>query len=69
MKEVLKEIYNNVKILGLPYKESKNTFTCHFLDGAFLEILGSEKGDYIVKFIDQDKASYQKMVTKEKEIV
>ena len=55
MKEVLKEIYSNVRILGLPYKESKNTFICHFLEGAFLEILGSEEGEYTVKFIDQDK--------------
>jgi hypothetical protein len=55
MKEALKEIYNNVKILGLPYKESKNTFNCHFLEGAFLEVLGPEQAEYLVKFIDQDK--------------
>ena len=53
MKEALKEIYDNVKILGLPYKESKNTFICHFLEGAFLEILGPEQAEYHVKFIDQ----------------
>ena len=55
MKEALKEIYNNVKILGLPYKESKNSFICHFLEGAFLEVLGSDSAEYTVKFIDQDK--------------
>jgi hypothetical protein len=35
MKEDLKEIYNNVKILGLPYKESKNTFIVIFLKVLF----------------------------------
>ena len=53
MKEVLKKIYNNVKPLHLPFREPENRFTFHFVEGAFLEILGPEERQYRAVFTDQ----------------
>jgi autotransporter strand-loop-strand O-heptosyltransferase len=53
MKEVLKKIYDNVKLLHLPSKEPENRFTFHFVEGAFLEILGPEERQYRAVFTDQ----------------
>ena len=53
MKEVLIKEYNNTVQLNIPYKKSANTFNFHFLNGAFLEILGSDSKNYIAKFFDK----------------
>ena len=53
MKEALKKIYDNVKLLHLPFREPENRFTFHFVEGAFLEILGPEECQYRVVFTDQ----------------
>ena len=55
MKEVLIQEYNNTKILNIPFKSSQNTFNYNFVDGAFLEVSGSEEKEYLVLFIDQDQ--------------
>lgn len=61
MKEVLIKEYNNLTQLNLSYKKNANKFNFHFLNGAFLEILGSESKKYIIKFIDKlnDKIIYE----------
>ncbi len=41
MKEILIKEYNNTPQLNFSYKENNNTFHFNFLNGAFLEILGS----------------------------
>ena len=53
MKEALKKIYDNVKLLHLPSREPENRFTFHFVEGAFLEILGPEERQYRAVFTDQ----------------
>ena len=52
MKEVLINEYNNTKILAIPHKKPENTFNINFVDGAFVEILGSLSKKYRVKFIN-----------------
>jgi autotransporter strand-loop-strand O-heptosyltransferase len=52
MKEVLINEYSNTKILGIPFKKPENTYNVNFVNGAFLEILGPLKKEYIVKFIN-----------------
>jgi len=65
MKEVLIKEYNNTVQLNIPYKKSANTFNFHFLNGAFLEILGSDSKNYIAKFFDKshDKLIYEAEIT------
>jgi autotransporter strand-loop-strand O-heptosyltransferase len=65
MKEILIKEYNNIIQLNLPYKTNSNKFNCHFLNGAFLEILGSESKKYTIKFIDMldDKTIYETEIT------
>jgi autotransporter strand-loop-strand O-heptosyltransferase len=53
MKKVLKKIYDNVKPLYLPFQEPQNRFMFHFVEGAFLEVLGPEERQYKVLFTDQ----------------
>lgn len=53
MKDILIKEYNNTKILHLESKKLFNAFNVNFIDGAFLEILGSLEEEYTVKFINK----------------
>jgi autotransporter strand-loop-strand O-heptosyltransferase len=55
MKDILIKEYSNTKILNIPFKEVENTFNVNFVDGPFLEVLGSKNEEYIVNFIDSKK--------------
>ena len=55
MKDTLIKEYNNIKILNIPSKEVDNIFNYNFVDGPFLEVVGSKKETYIVNFIDLKK--------------
>jgi autotransporter strand-loop-strand O-heptosyltransferase len=55
MKEVLINEYGNLNQLNIPAKKGSNTFKINFLNGAFVEILGPDKKEYTVRFIDQIK--------------
>jgi autotransporter strand-loop-strand O-heptosyltransferase len=48
-----KIMYNDLKKLSKP-AISENKFVIHFVDGAFVEILGSKQEEYIVDFYDLD---------------
>jgi autotransporter strand-loop-strand O-heptosyltransferase len=50
MREVLIKEYNNTSMLSLPFKEPKNSFNIHFVNGAFCEILGPDNKEYDVIF-------------------
>ncbi len=65
MKEILIKEYNNTPQLNFSYKESNNTFQFNFLNGAFLEILGSNSKTYVAKFIDRlkDETIYEAEIT------
>jgi autotransporter strand-loop-strand O-heptosyltransferase len=52
MKEVLIKEYNNITQLNLPYKKNLNKFVFNFVKGAFLEIIGSDPKNYLIKFIN-----------------
>lgn len=61
MKEKLISSYNNTKIKNekiyndTVYKSiHKNNIIINFIGGAFVEIIGNEKNDYLVEFIDND---------------
>lgn len=53
MKDILIKEYLSTKILHLEIKKPSNTFNINFIDGAFLEILGSLEEEYTVKFINK----------------
>jgi autotransporter strand-loop-strand O-heptosyltransferase len=53
MKDILIKEYKNTKILNIKNKDIKNTFNVNFVDGAFLEVLGSSEQEYKVKFINK----------------
>ena len=55
MKEVLIQEYNNTTKLNVPFKKENHSFKYHFLNGAFLEVLGPESKSYLVKFFDKQK--------------
>jgi len=55
MKQVLINEYGNLKQLNIPVKKEKNKCIFNFINGAFVEIVGSESKKYIVKFYDRDK--------------
>lgn len=55
MKKELIDIYENSQILGVSPKKPSNIFKYHFIEGAFLEVLGPDNREYNVVFIDQDK--------------
>jgi len=65
MKEILIKEYNSTTQLNFPYKENNNTFQFNFLNGAFLEILGSTSKKYKAKFIDRlkDEVIYETEIT------
>ena len=52
MKEVLIKKYNNITQLNLPNKKNLNKFVFNFVKGAFLEIIGSDPKNYLIKFIN-----------------
>ena len=52
MKDILIREYKNTKILNIKTKDVKNTFNVNFVDGAFLEVIGSVEQEYNVKFIN-----------------
>ena len=54
MKEVLIEEYNNLNNLNIKPKDGSWSFNFHFIEGAFVEVLGEKKGQFLVQFIDQD---------------
>jgi autotransporter strand-loop-strand O-heptosyltransferase len=54
MKEVLIKEYNNLKNLKIKPKDGSWSFNCHFIEGAFAEVLGEKKGKFLVQFINQD---------------
>lgn len=60
MKEVLLKEYSNLKHLNISPKEGNYVFKYHFIEGAFLEIVGDASGKFKVEFIDQstDKILY-----------
>jgi autotransporter strand-loop-strand O-heptosyltransferase len=53
MKEVLIREYNNTQQLNMPSKEGLNGVSFHFIDGAFVEIMGPEHKTYDITFIDR----------------
>ena len=53
MKEVLIKEYNNIQQLNIPPKEGINAINFHFIDGAFVEITGSEDKKYNIKCINR----------------
>ena len=53
MKEVLIKEYNNLKKLSIKPKDGSYTFNIHFIEGAFVEILGEKSTKFKVEFIDQ----------------
>ena len=53
MKEVLIQEYNNTTKLNVSFKKENHSFKYHFLNGAFLEVLGPESKSYLVKFFDK----------------
>ena len=56
MKEELIEVYENLEKLNLKSKKiSTIKFNINFVDGAFIEILDSQPGEYLVKMIDKDQ--------------
>ena len=56
MKEVLVKEYNNLKKLSIKPKEGSYTFNIHFIEGAFVEILGEKSAKFKVEFINQDNS-------------
>ena len=52
MKDIQIREYKNTKILNIKTKDVKNTFNVNFVDGAFLEVIGSVEQEYNVKFIN-----------------
>ena len=54
MKEVLIKEYSNLKKLSIKPKEGSYTFNIHFIEGAFVEILGDKSNKFKVEFINQD---------------
>ena len=48
MKEVLIKEYNNLKKLSIKPKEGSYTFNIHFIEGAFVEILGDKSAKFQV---------------------
>ena len=55
MKDILIKEYSNTKNLKLQYKEASNVFNVNFVDGAFIEILGTQDAQYKVTFKDTKK--------------
>tara|TARA_R110000803_G_scaffold82853_2_gene149049 strand:- start:661 stop:1857 length:1197 start_codon:yes stop_codon:yes gene_type:complete len=55
MKDILIKEYSNIKNLKLQYKEASNVFNVNFVDGAFIEILGTQDAQYKVTFKDTKK--------------
>jgi len=55
MKDILIKEYLNTSKLNLPYKEANNIFNINFIDGAFIEVLGSQEKQYKVTFKDTKK--------------
>jgi len=53
MKEVLIKEYNNLKKLNIKPKDGSYTFNIHFIEGAFVEILGDKSAKFKVEFINQ----------------
>jgi autotransporter strand-loop-strand O-heptosyltransferase len=53
MKEVLIKEYNNTQQLNIPSKEGLNGVSFHFIDGAFVEIMGPEHKTYDITFINR----------------
>lgn len=53
MKEVLLKEYSNLKKLNIISKEGDYTFNLHFIEGAFLEIIGDKAGKFKVEFYNQ----------------
>jgi len=53
MKDILIREYNNTQILNIKNKPPQNTFKVNFINGAFLEILGSINEKYKVIFTNQ----------------
>ena len=65
MKEVLIQECNNLQQLNIPSKKGSATFKFNFLNGAFVEALGPDPKQYLVKFIDRthDKVLYRTEIT------
>ena len=55
MKDILIKEYSNTKNLKLQYKEASNVFNVNFVDGAFIEISGTQDAQYKVTFKDTKK--------------
>ena len=55
MKETLIKEYNNIIPLKRANKKPNNTINYHFIDGPFVEVLGPNSLDYIVRFKDTKK--------------
>lgn len=55
MKETLIKEYNNIVPLKRANKKPSNTINYHFIDGPFVEVLGPNSLDYIVRFKDAKK--------------
>jgi autotransporter strand-loop-strand O-heptosyltransferase len=54
MKEILIKEYNNLQKLNIKPKEESYIFNIHFVEGAFVEILGNKPSKFKVEFINQD---------------
>jgi autotransporter strand-loop-strand O-heptosyltransferase len=52
MKDLLIKEYTNTQILNIESKKPQNTFNVNFVNGAFLEVIGPLKEEYVVKFIN-----------------
>ena len=55
MKNTLIKEYNNITPLNKSYKQPNNTVNYNFIDGPFVEILGSNPQEYIVRLKDLKK--------------
>jgi len=54
MKEILIKEYNNLIKKPIKFKLPKNTFSSNYIMGGKFEVLGKNKKNYNVKFIDQE---------------